>query len=154
VPAASCAHAAAHSQRLQLSSSASLLPLSSSPTHTPRRCSTCAPVYVHATLRLHMYPLDSIFPKCNSACRISLLCTRDSKLSAAAVLLLCLSPASVFLTYTYTEPLFLLCTFAGIWVLAEGWSLLLATLPFAGSCAVRSNGMHPHTLVPGLGAIH
>jgi hypothetical protein len=82
------------------------------------------------------------------ACRISLLCTRDSRLSAAAALLLCLSPASVFLTYAYTEALFLLCTFAGIWVLAEGWPPVLAGLPFAGSCYVRSNGMLSNKFLP------
>ena len=75
-----------------------------------------------------------------SASRIGVRVTRDPQLSAVATILLCISPASVFLTYSYTESLFLLCTLAGVWVVAEDLPPLLAAAPFAASCAVRSNG--------------
>ena len=74
-------------------------------------------------------------------CRIILRVTLREDIAAASALLLCLSPASVFLTYAYTESLFQLLTFTGVWLLLV-FEAIAAALAFAGSCAVRSNGAH------------
>jgi hypothetical protein len=55
---------------------------------------------------------------------------------------MCLSPASVFLTFAYTESLFQLLTFAGVWMLLNH-KPMLAAMAFCASCAVRSNGATP-----------
>jgi Mannosyltransferase (PIG-V) len=74
-------------------------------------------------------------------CRLGCTVTRSPELAATAAGLACISPASVFLTYSYTEALFQLLTFAGACLLAElPEAPLLAAVPFAASCAVRSNG--------------
>ena len=69
---------------------------------------------------------------CGEACQ-------DQRLASWAVLLLCLSPATVFLTYTYTEAAFLLCTTLGVWM-QQRRQHALAALAWAASCTVRSNG--------------
>ena len=80
-------------------------------------------------------------------CRITLRVTLRKDIAAASALLLCLSPASVFLTYAYTESLFQLLTFTGVWLLLV-FEPIAAALAFAGSCAVRSNGAHCNTATP------
>eukprot|EP00892_Ulva_mutabilis_P012175 jgi/Ulvmu1/932/UM102_0015.1 len=66
---------------------------------------------------------------------------RDEFKAALAVLIMCLSPASVFLTMAYTEAIFQALTFLGVWLLINCNAPLLSALPFAASCAVRSNGI-------------
>jgi hypothetical protein len=73
-------------------------------------------------------------------CRIGRKVLNDKRNSAMAVLLMCLSPASVFMTMAYTESLFLLLTSMGVWLLINHDLPLLAAVPFALSCLVRSNG--------------
>jgi hypothetical protein len=72
-------------------------------------------------------------------CSIGVQATDDKELAAMAAVLLCGSPASVFLTYSYTEAMFQMLTFAGIWSLIK-FEPILAVAPFVGACAVRSNG--------------
>lgn len=74
-------------------------------------------------------------------CRISCKVLKDKQVATMAVLLMCISPASVFMTMAYTESLFQMLTFAGVWLLINCDRPLLAAVPFALSCAVRSNGV-------------
>jgi Gpi18-like mannosyltransferase len=74
------------------------------------------------------------------AYRVGSKVLRDEQKSTMAVLLMCISPASVFLTMAYTESLFQMLTNMGVWLLVNCDTPLLAALPFALSCAVRSNG--------------
>ena len=74
-------------------------------------------------------------------CRIAVRTTKDSKLASAAVVVMCTSPASVFMTYSYTESAFSMLTFAGVLLLQTFPAVpLLAAGPLALSCVVRSNG--------------
>lgn len=66
---------------------------------------------------------------------------KDEQKAITAVLLMCLSPASVFLTMAYTEAVFQALTFVGIWLLIVCDAPLLSAVPFAASCLVRSNGV-------------
>ena len=68
---------------------------------------------------------------------------QDKHTGTMAVLLMCISPASVFMTMAYTESLFQMTTFAGVWLLVSCEQPLLAGASFALSCAVRSNGTNP-----------
>lgn len=65
----------------------------------------------------------------------------DERKALLASCLLCISPASVFLAHGYTESLFQLATFAGIYLLVHWQSPALAAISFSASCYVRSNGM-------------
>ena len=65
--------------------------------------------------------------------------THSRELAAWAVIALCLSPASVFLTYSYTESAFVMLTFAGVAML-DSLPTMLAAVPFSLACIVRSNG--------------
>jgi hypothetical protein len=65
---------------------------------------------------------------------------KDSRKSALSVLILCLSPASVFLTMVYTESLFQFISLLGIWFLVVQNQPLLSGLAFSAGCLVRSNG--------------
>lgn len=78
-----------------------------------------------------------------SSCRVGSKVLQDKQAAAMAVLLMCISPASVFMTMAYTESLFQMLTFAGVWLLVNCDQPLMAAVPFALSCAIRSNGTHP-----------
>ncbi|KAJ7516491.1 hypothetical protein O6H91_22G059900 [Diphasiastrum complanatum] len=72
--------------------------------------------------------------------RLSCYILRDRKLATSATLLFCFNPASVFYFSIYSESMFSLLSFAGLWCLLLGakWR---ATLLFGLSGAVRSNGV-------------
>ena len=74
--------------------------------------------------------------------RLSRAVLRNDVLAERAALLFCINPASIFMSALYTESLFALLSFLGMWALeALGTSgLSLAALLFAASSAVRSNG--------------
>lgn len=74
-------------------------------------------------------------------CRIGRHVLKDDAKAATAVLLMCLSPASVFLSMAYTEAIFQALTFLGVWLLINCDAPLLSAIPFSASCAIRSNGM-------------
>lgn len=74
-------------------------------------------------------------------CRIGRKILRDEEQAITAVLLLCLSPASIFLSLAYTEAVFQVLTFTGIYLLINLDAPLLAAIPFSATCVIRSNGM-------------
>ena len=66
--------------------------------------------------------------------------TRNRRLSFLAAALFCINPASVFMTAVYTECLFALFVFLGLFLLEKHWDWL-ATLSFSLAAATRSNGI-------------
>lgn len=73
--------------------------------------------------------------------RIGRYVLKDEYKAALAVVIMCISPASVFLSMAYTEATFQALTFLGVWLLINCDAPLLSAVPFAASCAVRSNGV-------------
>lgn len=76
------------------------------------------------------------------ACRLSDAFLQDDKLSATAVLVFMLSPASIHHCMAYTEALFTAASWLGLYCLYCRGSSSTAALAFALSSAARSNGMH------------
>ncbi|GLJ22031.1 hypothetical protein SUGI_0412820 [Cryptomeria japonica] len=72
--------------------------------------------------------------------KLTLLVLKDPKLALRTVALFCFNPASIFYSSIYSESLFSLLSFAGIYFLLSGMNWK-ATLLFAMSSAVRSNGV-------------
>ncbi|KAH9301909.1 hypothetical protein KI387_013492, partial [Taxus chinensis] len=72
--------------------------------------------------------------------KLTLLVFKDSKAALQTTALFCFNPASIFYSSIYSESLFSLLSFAGIYSLLSG-SNWKATLLFALSSAVRSNGV-------------
>ena len=66
--------------------------------------------------------------------------TRNRRLSFLAAALFCINPASVFMTAVYTECLFALFAFLGLFLLEKHWDWL-AALSFSLAAATRSNGI-------------
>ncbi|KAG9332258.1 hypothetical protein JZ751_015467 [Albula glossodonta] len=64
----------------------------------------------------------------------------DRRLALLSSLLLCLSPANVFLAAGYSESLFAALTFGGVWLLERG-SPLRASLVLSLATAARANGL-------------
>lgn len=66
--------------------------------------------------------------------------TRNRRLSFLTAALFCINPASVFMTAVYTECLFAMFTFLGLFLLEKHWDWL-AALSFSLAAATRSNGI-------------
>lgn len=66
--------------------------------------------------------------------------TRNRRLSFLAAALFCINPASVFMTAVYTECLFAMFVFVGLFLLEKHWDWL-AALSFSLAVATRSNGI-------------
>jgi Gpi18-like mannosyltransferase len=65
---------------------------------------------------------------------------QDDAVAATAALLFICSPASIHHSMLYTEALFTASSWLGVYCLYCRGSSLAASLAFAGSSAVRSNG--------------
>uniref|UniRef100_A0A6B2L764 GPI mannosyltransferase 2 n=1 Tax=Arcella intermedia TaxID=1963864 RepID=A0A6B2L764_9EUKA len=69
---------------------------------------------------------------------------KDERLSFTSALLFCFNPASIFMSALYTESLFALTVFAGLYYLTKNgenfWDKLKGTACFAMSSGIRSNG--------------
>lgn len=104
----------------------------------------CLPCFDYATAAVLCGLFFNIFCcVCSCALFFSLSkhVLKDSRLAAASTLLYCFTPASVFHTALYTEPLFGLLTLLGLYLLhCKRWPLV-AAVAFAASSGVRSNGM-------------
>lgn len=72
--------------------------------------------------------------------RLSRQILQDAQLAAAAALLYCFNPASMFFSAVYTESLYAMFSFAGLLSLqiSQPWS---ASMLFSLSSATRSNGV-------------
>jgi phosphatidylinositol glycan class V len=66
--------------------------------------------------------------------------TQNRRLSFLAAALFCINPASVFMTAVYTECLFAMFAFLGLFLLEKHWDWL-AALSFSLAAATRSNGI-------------
>jgi Gpi18-like mannosyltransferase len=73
-------------------------------------------------------------------CRLSDAFLQDDRLSATAVLVFMLSPASIHHSMAYTEALFTAASWLGLYCLYCRGSSCTAALAFALSSATRSNG--------------
>lgn len=73
-------------------------------------------------------------------CRLSEAILQDDKVSATAVLVFILSPASIHHCMAYTEALFTAASWLGLYCLYCRGSSSTAALAFAVSSATRSNG--------------
>lgn len=65
---------------------------------------------------------------------------QSKRTSFLAALLFCMSPISVFMTVAYSESLFALATFSGLWYLQKN-RLLTGSVLLSLSTAARSNGL-------------
>ncbi|KAL5727750.1 hypothetical protein ACHQM5_000907 [Ranunculus cassubicifolius] len=72
--------------------------------------------------------------------RLSLLVLKDSRAALRASLLFCFNPASIFYSSVYSESLYSLFSFGGIYYLLSGANII-AVLAFALSGSARSNGV-------------
>ncbi|KAG0627751.1 hypothetical protein M758_2G225300 [Ceratodon purpureus] len=72
--------------------------------------------------------------------KVTMYVVEEEDLAWRAVCLFCFNPASVFYSAIYSESLFALCSFAGLWQFVTGktWT---AALIFGLSSGVRSNGV-------------
>lgn len=72
--------------------------------------------------------------------KLTLIVFKDSKAASLATALFCFNPASIFYSSIYSESLFSLLSFAGVYYLLSGvnWKAILL---FAMSSAARSNGV-------------
>ena len=117
------------------------------------------PLLMHALANTIFYPLSFFtsyrsvalisgvainfiaFPFATSALYLlTLEITRNRRLSFQAAALFCINPASVFMTAVYTECLFAMFVFLGLFLLEKHWDWL-ATLSFSLAAATRSNGI-------------
>ncbi|XP_069827635.1 GPI mannosyltransferase 2 isoform X2 [Dendropsophus ebraccatus] len=65
---------------------------------------------------------------------------QSRRLAFLAALLFCMSPVSIFMTATYTESLYALATFTGLWQLQK-YRTLCGSLFLSLASAARSNGL-------------
>ncbi|XP_063810716.1 GPI mannosyltransferase 2 [Pseudophryne corroboree] len=72
--------------------------------------------------------------------RLGCVTLQSRRSSFLAALLFCLSPASIFMTVTYSESLFALATFSGLWQLQKSRTLVGCAF-FSLATATRSNGL-------------
>eukprot|EP01134_Creolimax_fragrantissima_P003690 CFRG3690T1 len=72
--------------------------------------------------------------------RLTFVLSGDMELSYRAAILFSCNPASVFMTSVYTESPFALCTFTGLYCLAQGHTLMCG-LFFAFASSIRGNGV-------------
>ena len=77
--------------------------------------------------------------------KLTLLLSNDMKLADVTIVLFCLNPANVFNTVFYSESIYALFQFMGMYVSSQSnqqnWKYILAGLLFAAGSAARSNGL-------------
>ncbi|KAL4657497.1 GPI mannosyltransferase 2-like [Arapaima gigas] len=96
----------------------------------------------HGRLLVAVALLNSIFTVLATAALYGLSCRvlQERRLALLSSLLFCLTPANVFLAAGYSESLFAVLVFGGLWLL-EGSRLLAAGVVLGLATAARANGL-------------